>query len=100
MNITLTCTKNEACSLIKEYKTEVDNVIITDATSTYNYVESILRVTRFEYPNASTNGTKIEAIKRLRTLVDNLGLYEAKIAVERPLDAIDYYLKTGKVYNG
>jgi ribosomal protein L7/L12 len=40
------------------------------------------------------------AIKEFRSRINGLGLAEAKNAIEHPDQAIDYYLRTGRYYNG
>ena len=59
-----------------------------------NYIEAIARV-RQEFPSHQ-NESKLHAIKKLREHVHGLGLLEAKIAMEHPENAIDYYISTGK----
>ena len=96
MKIQLTCTQTEAIQLIKQYKSDVDDVVIvSDGQSYMGYAQAILRVTRIEFPNYMTN-EKISAIKRLRELVAGLGLADAKAAIENVNNAILHYLKTGK----
>lgn len=93
MKTTITCSQSEACNIIKEVK-NADEVVITENTSMNGYVEAILRVVRIEYPDTSKN--KIAGIKRLRELVGSLSLYEAKVAIEHPDEAIMHYLKCGR----
>jgi hypothetical protein len=76
---------------------QVSEVIIEkDGYGGTNYIEAILRVIRIHYPKTYLSNDKIAAIKKLRELVTGLGLAEAKAAVERPEDAINFYLKYGK----
>jgi ribosomal protein L7/L12 len=97
MNIT--CTVTEAQEFIAKYKA-VDSVTISDPVRQgMSFVEAMLRITRIE--NGS-NGVvyanqKIPAIKRLREYVPELGLAEAKNAIENPEKAIDHFLRNGSV---
>mgnify|MGYP001562927886 CR=1 FL=1 len=98
----ITLTQDEAALIIaNKYNTNTAAVeIVMNTTPTplgMNYVETILRIVRQKFPNTYQNTQKIAAIKELRTMVPGLGLAEAKGAVERPYEAIDYYLRNNKV---
>ena len=73
-------------------------VIMEPAPTLYgmNYVEAILRIVRIQFACVYLADQKIAAIKELRTLVTGLGLAAAKVAIEKPYEAIDYYLRNNK----
>lgn len=71
-------------------------VTIVPTVAVLTYCDAIRQVTK-EFPRYFGN-QKISAIKRLRELVPGLGLYEAKVAIESPNDAIGYWVRTGKPY--
>ena len=101
MKTIIQCTKEEAITIIKEAK-QVDEVVISEGTSAFctgNYVEALSRIIYVDFPVTYTTHNKIAAIKKLRGYV-NLGLFEAKVAVENPLKAIEYYLRYGNPYKG
>ena len=62
-----------------------------------NYCEAVAFVYK-KYPHYLTN-EKIPAIKELCSLVVNLGLAEAKVAVENPILAIGHYAQTKTFLN-
>ena len=100
MKMTLELTLDEAIRLIKEYKTEVDEVIITDSINPYVLgIKAMLAAFPREFVNGKMSAIstkKIEAIKFLRGQVLGLGLAEAKVAVETPELALNEFAKTGK----
>ena len=101
MKMTLQVTIDEAKSLIKEYKTEVDDVIIVDNVSTINnnYINQLLYVTRIEYPTTYLTSNKIAAIKSFRSRIPNLSLVSAKNSIENVDKAIEFFLRTGQYYS-
>ena len=95
----LQLTQQEAAAIIgAKYQIAQCDVVISINTTPLggNYVEAILRIVRLKYPYTYQVNDKIAAIKELRTMVAGLGLGDAKVAVEKPYEAIDYYLKNNK----
>lgn len=73
-----------------------DEVVIesNEKPAGMDYALAILRVRRM-FPKMAGQD-KIPAIKKLREMVAGLGLAEAKAAVERPDDAINFYLANNR----
>ena len=93
MKTTLNLSKFEAEAIICESR-NVD-VVVIDVTPVGNFLESLLRITRIQFPQHRSD-QKINAIKSLRDANPGMGLAEAKFSVERPEDAINHWLRYGR----
>jgi len=100
--MTLTVTTQEAKKIIIDaYKGTGDNfsvnILSEDAVNSpsMNFVEAVLRVTKIDFPGNSILNNKILAVKKLREYVKDIGLLDAKCAVENPERSIMKYLSAG-----